>query len=77
MQTKTQIRVAVIICLILVTGYIVSICFKGMNMADDSAYIGGILGLLVWSFVVTIVLKVVFKKKENKETKENKGEFKI
>ncbi len=38
---------------LLVTGYLVSLCFHGMNLPRDDSYIGGIIVLCIWFFLIT------------------------
>lgn len=34
--------------LLVASGYLISLCFEGMNQASDFTYIGGIFGLVLW-----------------------------
>ena len=38
---------------LLFSGYLLSFCFHGMNIARDDTYIGGIIAICLWFFVVT------------------------
>lgn len=63
---KTKVLVALV--WLVVSGYIVALCFRGMNLASDATYIGGIAGLAVWFVVITPVLvRKLFKEKKHDE----------
>src|SRR6266705_1889071 len=59
-------KILVVLSWIIASGYIISLCFRGMNLSSDLTYITGILGLAVWFAVVTPVLyKKLFKRKKD------------
>jgi len=63
MRTKLLAGLAWVVA----TGYLLSICFRGMNASSDLTYIAGILALSIWFVVVTplIVRKLFKEKKQN------------
>jgi hypothetical protein len=64
MKTKVLVGLAWLV----VSGYIVALCFRGMNLASDATYIAGIAGLAVWFVVITPVLaRKLFKEKKHDE----------
>lgn len=65
---KKKIIIAVL--MLVATGYVVDLCFSGMNIKSDLTYLGGIMGLLVW-FVLVIPFTYVKFIKEKKHEKES------
>lgn len=61
-------RITGVVLWLLFSGYIVSLCFRGMNMSRDDTYIGGIVALCLWFFVVTpMVLRQLVRHEKNKK----------
>lgn len=58
------------ICLF-ATGFIFDICFKGMNYASDATYVGGGLGVVVWSMLMWVVWRKILKGDKKHEESSN------
>ena len=66
---KKKIFIAVL--LLVATGYVLALCFAGMNMKSDLTYIGGIVGMLIWFLGVVPFVFRKFIKGEKKHDKES------
>lgn len=66
-----KLRLLIAAVLLVATGYVLQLCFWGMNQSSDVGYIGGTLGLVLWCFVVAIVGKYIFRKKVKREEQAN------
>lgn len=67
-----QKKLFIVVLLVLATGYVLMLCFAGMNMASDLTYIGGILGLLIWFLVVLPFVYRKFLKSKKEMSNETK-----
>lgn len=70
MKRTVRIKAASVVVMTLASGYVIDICFRGMNYPSDATYVGGIIGLILWAFLMIWLLKFVFKKPKKEE--ENK-----
>jgi hypothetical protein len=62
-----MLKALVVTGLIVGTGYMLDLCFYGMNQKNDSSYVGGIFGLVIWCVAVTLVLQFMFKRRKSDE----------
>ena len=60
-------KIFVGLVLLVASGYMMDICFTGMNKANDLTYAGGILGLCLWLFAALWIYKFLTKDRIKKE----------
>lgn len=49
-------KIIVAVVLLVASGYVLSLCFRGMNMASDLYYTGGSIVSVVWALVIVPLL---------------------
>lgn len=64
-----KIKILVVVVFVVASGYILKLCFDGMNRPSDLTYIGGILGVCFWFLVGGgLVLKFVQRRVKSEGT---------
>lgn len=68
-------KIIAVMILLVATGYLLSLCFMGMNRASDLTYIAGIFGIVVWVVFLPRMYKLLTwrrRKDGNKKSKKRK-----
>jgi hypothetical protein len=61
-----KFKLFVVLAIVVITGYVLDLCFMGMNQPSDLSYVAGIFGLLGWTVISVGLLQLTFKRRKVK-----------